>query len=602
MVIIALPNKVNSVKNAFKSGPEWCYIGRDVKKREKIAGALGSDNRFYLKGTLHRVAERFRRPYLDFVGQLGSAQKNKLNWWASKFASKSPMQTDFFLMLCYKILITELMREKRDGRFAIFVEDAWLFADIRKTCSGAGVLFLGNAGILPRKVFCLSRGLLHRLFLIGWILIARILTRFYHKAKIPEAVKIGAPRVCIINPCEIRAFKKGRYVNNYTPGLPELFEKNEVPFFYLYPLRFPVATAKYFGTNNRVLWPAITNVKFSAVMKRIFDFWRPDFSRHTLEDGNRKYNIAGLLTREKWLENARAGFNQHLIFFDALKNFFGKKWCHCVIYPFENQPWEKMLCLAASEGGIKTIGFQHSSIWRFYLSQFMGTGESAFAPLPSKLITSGERSAELYRKGNIPENIIAVGGALRYKHLAEDIKYEEYRHVEKASKPVILVSLCIDTLIAKSMLENIISRMSDNPLYEKVTFWIKPHPGNTENELHSLKNLLSKFRAASGPLNSLLKGADAVMSSASTSGLEAFLYGKKIISYVPENFLEADPLLDIEDKRISIWREGEDIDLNFLEDPAPVLDAQALTEIKRGYFDKTNDKIWLEAADAHTLY
>ena len=85
--------------------------------------------------------------------------------------------------------------------------------------------------------------------------------------------------------------------------------------------------------------------------------------------------------------------------------------------------------------------------------------------------------------------------------------------------------------------------------------------------------------------------ADVVISSASVSGLEAFLYGKKVVFYIPENFLAADPLLDIEDDKIYKWFEGEDIDVNFLDGSLPSGNNDM---IKNDYFSRVDFKTWLE--------
>jgi hypothetical protein len=83
------------------------------------------------------------------------------------------------------------------------------------------------------------------------------------------------------------------------------------------------------------------------------------------------------------------------------------------------------------------------------------------------------------------------------------------------------------------------------------------------------------------------------MTSSSTSSLEAFLYGKKVISYIAENILTSDPSVDIEDKNIHRWYEGEDLTIDFLKDFLSVTDRADIKTIKNRYFDEINKTAWL---------
>ena len=84
----------------------------------------------------------------------------------------------------------------------------------------------------------------------------------------------------------------------------------------------------------------------------------------------------------------------------------------------------------------------------------------------------------------------------------------------------------------------------------------------------------------------------------SIAQLEAFLKGKKAISYIPENLLAADPLMDVKDERIYLWYEGEDLDIDFLTRRGPPSSPQELDRIRRDYFDEIDTERWIEAVAA----
>lgn len=598
MIIIALPNKAKKIKTLLNPKTKWCYLGKDINKREKVTKILGQEGRFYLKDSLHNMASQLSQPYLDFVAELGKEQKKQLNWWASKFASKSHFQMDFFLLLCYKALTLELIQQKSpEIILVIFIEDPWLFEDIKNNYKADYVQYIGKAKLLLIKIFFFIRGIIHRFFLIGWVFLARLLILYYHQGKKPEVLNRVKSAVMLINPAEKRAFRECRYIDNYMPGLPVFYKENGIEFFYLYLVNFPLSTAKLVSRNKEILWPLILDIKFSNVIKRVFEYWKP-ICNANISNRIIKHDTSVLLQRQKWIEFSSIGFNMHLVLFDALDYFFNKKWCSSVIYVFENQPWEKMLCMAALKKNIKISGYQHSSIWRLFLAQFIGKGEESFVPLPHKLITSGLHFAELYKKGNIPEHKIVVGGAWRYIHIANNDEPGILVKKRTNSKPIVLISICIDISIAQSMLKNIIQMVCENKLGNEMIFWLKTHPGHTKYELDKLNKLVSRYHIVNEPFDKLKEDVDIVIYSTSTIGLEAFFYGKKVVSYIPENLLAADPLSDIQDERIYKWYEGQDLDINFLRrDSSLNINFEDIGAMKKRYFGRINQATWLKVID-----
>jgi len=605
MIIFALPGEIKRAKRILVGNLQWCYLGKDLSRRAKISQTLGEESRFYLKGRLQIKTEELRQSYINFIAQFGKGQRDSLNWWASKFASKNQWQIDFFLLLCYKAIAEDLIKEKcAQGKFMIFIEDPWLFSDIKNSFGvHKDIIFLGNPRLAMIKFLLGIRGCLQRLLLVGWVIIARGLVYCFHKGKKPGALKARKSALCFVNPAEGRAFKDGRYLNCYMPGLAEFYKENDISFFYLYILNFPLSTSKLVGANKEVLWPLILDVKLLEVVKRAFDHWRPiwgEGSKKNIE----KYDIALLLERERWIEFSKVGFNIHLILFDALDYFFSKGWCHSVVYAFENQTWEKILCMAAQKNNVRTFGYLHFPIFKDYLSQFLGQEEEGlFAPLPYKLFTLGRQSADLYKQGGIPKEKIEIAGAWRYKYLIDNKRGCNRERIGKDLKPIALVCLPIDIKKSKSLLENLLKVVSENSLSKDVEFWLKAHPGNTRRELNKIRELVAHFKNVNQPIDQLFKSVDMLITTETTIGLEAFFYGKRIITFIPENLFASDPLLDIPDERIYKWHEGEELDLNFIKRLDSVLPSPGdILAIKEKYFSRINHKLWLECnAEARRL-
>lgn len=592
--LVALPQSAFKAKKILKEDVKWCYLGKDITKRTRLARLLGEEKRFYLKDRLHKVSKELRDPYINFVADMGRKEENALNWWASKFASKCHIQTDFFLLVCYKALLLKIIEEESlKEKLTVFIEDPWLFADIKNIYKNQGISFLGHPNIFAEKCVFTLRGIAHRILLVGWLVLAKLLMRTYHKGKKPPAVNDKGHAVAIINPAEPRAFRNQKYFENYMPGLSELYKENSIPFFFIYLLRFPLLTSKSVGLNRKILWPLAIDIKFSDVLKRLCVFWNPR-KDNTSSMAIRKYGVSMLLEREKALEFSSTGLNFHLILYDSLNNFFAKKWCRSVVYVFENQPWEKMLCMAARKNNIKAIGYQHSSISSLFVSQFIGKGESSFAPLPDHIFTTGTQPANLYKEGGMPNDKIVVAGAWRYKHMIDEVIRDTHAKKGISSKPIALICLPLRVSVSMAMMEYLDKAISNNKLNKEADFWVKTHPGNTKYELDLLKNMVSKYTVVTRSFRALLSEVDIVISFESTSAMEAFLCGKKIIPYVPENFLPADSSVDIKDRNVYIWYEGGDLSPDFLKNFASIQEPQEPKQGQEEYFSEINSRAWIE--------
>ncbi len=607
MITVTLPKYIKKAEPLLDPDTKWCYAGKDVTKRQQIARTLKKYQRFYLKDGLYKAAQDMRQSYLDLVADIGREQNDQLNWWASKFASKSLFHTDFYHLMCYEALIMRLIKNPQEENLVIFIEDPWLFTEIKGINTDSNVRFIGQANLTSKRFFCLLRGLIYRVFLVGWFMVSKLLLGIFHRGRRPKLQEKNT--VGIINPAVQWVFKDGQYTSNYLPGLRDFYKEEGIDSIYLYPFPYPLSTAKHLGRNHEVLWPLIADVSILSVIKRVFMMWKPSFSEQTLNKIE-AISIKNLLDREKWLTFSTVGFNVHLIQFDAWNSFFNKKWCSHVIYLFENQPWEKMLCLATAKNNIKTIGYQHSSICSLYVSQFIGAGEENTAPLPSKILTAGEHFAKLYKEGGLPDDKVEVGGTWRYNHLLNDsyIENNDSGKHPHASCPSgtsqghrlrVLISLPLVNPILSSITESLNDTFFSKNDLENIEILLKPHPATDSTGLNIIKRLGKKFNITNDPFSKLVDEADIVVCTQSTSSLESFLYGKKVIPFLPENFIVPEPLLDVTDDMIYKWYEGDDINGDFLKKQAISQDRQSrIFDIRKQYFSKIDPQAWIKPIKA----
>ncbi|MDP1674347.1 MAG: hypothetical protein Q8L65_14715, partial [Burkholderiales bacterium] len=86
-----------------------------------------------------------------------------------------------------------------------------------------------------------------------------------------------------------------------------------------------------------------------------------------------------------------------------------------VIYPYENKSLEKALLLGArAAGGVRLVGYQHTSITPRHIGLRFEAGETATTPLPDRIVTVGSITRDyLEESGNYPAGRLVAGCALR---------------------------------------------------------------------------------------------------------------------------------------------------------------------------------------------
>ena len=602
--IIVLPSALKGFVPRFNGETKWCYIGKEVLERERISQVLGESSRFYLRDRLQKTAEELRQPFLDIVADLGKHQKDMINWWASRFASRSPFQTDFFLLLCYKALVDKIVKEYERGRgsICIFVEDPWLFSDLRENYGGkTNIEYIGQPRLVIRKFRFLVRGLIYRFIYAGWFSIAWAIAFYYHGARRPKMAKEGNHTVAILSYAQKRAFVNGKFLDPYTTGLANLLEAHGTNVLRPVHLWFNFSLSEEVGRFRGVSWPLFFDLRPWDVFFSLAQWWRP-----YIPNGGTKplsvngYSTLTLLSREWWEELSTYEFNYNLMFYRAALRFLHKGWCQSLVYLYENQPWEKMLCMAAKETkNVKVIGYQHSSMPRLLLSQFLGKGEGNIMPLPDKILTTGGQLLEMYEEGGIPTNKLAIGGAWRYEYLwrKSHLPKKEYGEdtTGNSQEHTVLIALPVDPEYARALLSFIMHVLPENCRKKGITVLLKPHPVTPLSAIGMEASQLKGLNVVTDAVDELLRKANVIVYNSSGVGLEALLYGnKKVIRYVPENLIDMDRIDWIPQDLVVTLYEGDRFEASLSGEELSRHSTEELNNLCQRYFSEVKPEIWLD--------
>jgi hypothetical protein len=391
---------------------QWCYLGSSCQGRASCRELLPEKQELDYPDEFQQVSIELKTDYLEWFSALGSDQPDPLIWWSSAMASKSPLQTDFYDLLCYVELVKRWTSQEKMNLW-IIVEDPWLIwllgsNKFRKGCiSGALIkkMMWGFAkAVVARAVFFVESFLL--------LLISHFIP---HRVSLDPATPVSVLFTWIIE----KSFRPdGTIQDIYTGELADVLRSMGRQVVFLTP---GYVNPAYLWKLRRCKSPLLLSPRYirpCEVFKIAFSF----FHLHRLNDHRffRGLDHRALLLRS-WIaeQERRTTLRNRLLSAIAgnMSDVLGKQ-IRTIIYPFENQSWEKAFCLGWKEkGNVRLVGYQHAAFGEFSIHFFSGLAERKKMPLPHHIVASGQSGYDLLIRAGYPEDMLSIGGALRYKYL-----------------------------------------------------------------------------------------------------------------------------------------------------------------------------------------
>lgn len=517
----------------------WAYLGKDTRLLQALGGRLGRSP-LPLAGVFHEECKRLRRPFLDQVASWGRTQGgDSLSWWAGTLAWKDAAASDLFLLAAYEAVALRLEREARPlgaVDLLVIIEDPWLFAQLREALKArADAVFQGESALLACKTRALLLGAAQRL---RWALrMARSRLRYaLRPAPVPPA-RDAAALYSHVLPQTLEGETSWR--DAYLTGLAEELESA--------------------GWNvRRVTDPDVTGYEAELSLRHAsvapllrFGSWR-GVAKAALAlppPPPRPAEIAGLpvgllLEREWWHDLSRAGRSAYLFLNEAATRLFGSGPYRLLVLPWENMPQERMLLAAARGAGLRTVGYQHSTLPLFHLHFFAGAGESETALLPDVLVASGPHSLLRLSQEGYPADRLVLGGSRRFPLEATPAP------AASGSKDVLVV-LPIDLTQSLHLLAALARAYPRGG--QGFRFRVRPHPA----EPRSASKLPFPAELETAPLREALGRCGTVVFSGSTAGLEALACGHPVLRYRPGTYLDIDPCDMLENEDMPTATDGD---------------------------------------------
>ena len=137
-------------------------------------------------------------------------------------------------------------------------------------------------------------------------------------------------------------------------------------------------------------------------------------------------------------------------------------------------------------------------------------------------------------------------------HEAPLFRFKNLFKIRRSNINTIKNTILVFLPIERKEAIHIITQLSESNFIKnnKTKVLIKPHPDMNNKFINKLLNICdNRFVTSNKPLNEIIHNTTLVISTSSSSSLEAIFYGKHVISPINSNFLVDSPIVDIINKK-----------------------------------------------------
>jgi len=560
-----LIKKISPLKNKV----QWIYFGTNIDVENELIKVLGNSQKYAFAGEFNYVANNCREKFIDAIGDIANAN-NPFKWYATIASYKSPLASDLFQNYCFERLVYRWKKWK-NGPNLIFIEDKFLYFDLMENHGRKSSIFVLKKQLL-KKWFSLK----NLLEVAIWVSIKLVRQKKYSEK---NRIKVGhllkkSYSFGILTWVDHHSFSSDVFVGRYLKNLYPFIEKNN--------------KSKIIFTHSEMDKHAIdiaihNDIIPLCVLESRYDYLVSLYHKFTqrIKVGKRNYLCKYL--RNSFFKSLHQNYIstlQFYLFFSVFKKLLftlridTKK----IIYPFENQPYEKMMILANQKLKMNYmfVGYQHASIPANYVNYFNSKIEKKIIPSPDVIVSNGKLNKSILNTANFSSEIVN-GGSLR----GYTDKLNLTKCIEGEIKPEdnVLVLLNYDDNQALQTLRAL------QKCNSAISFLIKAHPNqNVEMFKSQFKEIPMNFLFVKESIDQLLKRVRLVIHNGTTAAFECVDSNLPILNFIT-NSLSLDALGIVFSEQYDVLEEDMvNIEKFFREVPRKKRDSALL--------EKFNDQNW----------
>jgi len=529
-----------------------CYLGYNFSNQLKLIKS--GFNVIDIKNIISDTAHSIKYKFIDYIADIGKKQKRKLEWWASSIASKSNLQTDFFANTC---LLFAFSKIKEDNICSTIVVDDMKVYYLLKANYKFDTFHLSDIIAIIDSGF----KKIYYYFKVATSRLKFILYRLNYNRNIKNIfTNFNGRNVYVYSWVEDRSFNSnGNYSDPYFPGIYEFNYKSRFITFCSYYVKKHL----FKNFSDEVFLDGLPN--YSSIKKIIFSCFH--FFRPKMIDSFCNLNLYPLWDYEILSENSSSGYIAKIHDYYCWEDFF-RSASGLFIYPYENQPWEKVMIQAANkvECNVKLVGCLHTTVHRLLLAFHTTKNEISYMPTPGLLVVNSEYTKNLYNEYYKHSSVkIINGGSLRFSSsVAVPLR-------QNSKVPTVGVML---SCVPSQTYEQLNDLKSNNNA--KFIYLVKMHPDLPIKQGSLSKNI--KFYTKSAL--ELYHSVDGIIYCSSTSGMEAYSLGLPVFRLLTQ-------YLDLETGEDSFFP-------NIIKSISEISESDLVRHEPIQLFSPVNEKVWMD--------
>lgn len=434
----------------------WVYLGRNVPTALQIERWVGKGKRIQFANLLQNAASELREPYIEYVAQLGR-KIDEPDWWTSALSGKSPYVSQlFYYASCVRacqLLLEE--RQSEAGPLVLVAESEALrqslhrnlgvYAEKIERIEPTVARFMKWPRRLVELIFNRVKFIIREIEKIYW---ARYIYKLQHSLALQRALATDRPISLIYAVVDHRSLKLAnrQFTNTDFADLVSYLERKGqqcITVANIQPVLSYKAVAEFIAQSDLPFWVynaylSILDVLAVAIKTAI------RIPRPRPASPFQGLDVSDLVWHdqvEDWVSPGRA---HSLLYYRAIANWkqAGVSMAR-YISSFENHIWERVFYAAIRQfyPEAKVVAYQPSRVPKFLTNYFISATERDKVPLPDRIVTSGEYTADLLRPSY--GEIVVAGGGFRHQHFLASLAHNPRSEVDLSTQPVILVALHI---------------------------------------------------------------------------------------------------------------------------------------------------------------
>ncbi len=550
-----------------------CYTGIRAEQHLKTEfGKIKGEVVFYpFAKKFRETSFLLREQYIDFIALLGEKQIGKTDlkkhfkiplrdisgWWFSLIAEKNPMKSNSLVTLCQFITTVNIVEENQCDEILLMKKNHVLATCLKKYATKKGLKFYSRNFspsvyeilVAVSAVKSAFYNLCH-IFKRSVILrrkMGNFLNRWEFLSSTPCVFFTYFPQV------DRSAAREQRFVNKYFGPIQSGFEKKYGKAITWVLLQ--EQTSEFDEPGGICLAKKMKDVGYKMIFWEEFlfpsDFIRAIFlylwlsgkfliARNRIRDSSvflkPEINVYPVFLKDWYQSFMGYGLLEGLLYLFAFERCLRCiKEKSIIIYPAENQAWEKSLCFAGKMHNLFTTGIQHTTVPVMMLNFFNDKREMcenscvSCVPHPEILGCAGEICREMMLNAGWPDDRVFISGGVRFGYLKNALfSSTDWRN----RKNSVVVALSIQKDESIWLLRFVAESFNG---MKNLQIIVKGHPDLPARKLISSSDILLDADVFSvndtEPLSTLLSDSKALVVMNSSSAVEGI--GNLCAVFVP---------------------------------------------------------------------